>query len=329
MKNILLVILLSIPFVSFSQEENDRVFYYDSIGHIATKDNYHYYKIVKDYNNSQKTYKYLYYDKFDQVYEEGFSVDKTYKKNVGEFKSYYKNGNTREIIQYDSLSQKNGKFVEYYENGKKAAEGENIETDKKWNHIIVSFWNPNGKQTVTNGNGFYSLTTLKEKYFLAEKGFIKNGLREGQWEGKESYSKDVNCLLTFTENYSNGELIEGCSYDDDYNPYIYDKVEENPEPIISMQSFYRYFSKHYNTYLIAEKLKKDLTGKIFIEFVIDKDGNFNEIKVVKDLGFGTGEEAVRMLKSAPKMFKPGKQRGILVKARYVMPISLNIPVDDY
>ncbi|MDI9309040.1 MAG: energy transducer TonB [Limnohabitans sp.] len=326
MKNILLVILLSIPFVSFSQEENDRVFYYDSIGHIATKDNYHYYKIVKDYNNSQKTYKYLYYDKFDQVYEEGFSVDKTYKKNVGEFKSYYKNGNTREIIQYDSLSQKNGKFVEYYENGKKAAEGENIETDKKWNHIIVSFWNPNGKQTVTNGNGFYSLTTLKEKYFLAEKGFIKNGLREGQWEGKESYSKDVNCLLTFTENYSNGELIEGCSYDDDYNPYIYTEQLVVAEPSGGISTFLKYIQRNYHTDQIAETITTSIEGRVIVEFVIETDGSFGDIRVLKDLGYGTGDEAIRTLKRAPK-FLPGKMRGRVTRTKYMLPIALSIPAE--
>ena len=81
---------------------------------------------------------------------------------------------------------------------------------------------------------------------------------------------------------------------------------------------------NYKTDLIAEKLKKDLIGKIIIQFIIEKDGNFNEIVVLKDLGFGTGEEAVRMLKSAPMMFKPGKQRGIPVRTRYILPIALRI-----
>ncbi|TCN51597.1 hypothetical protein D0809_22060 [Flavobacterium circumlabens] len=54
--------------------------------------------------------------------------------------------------------------------------------------------------------------------------------------------------------------------------------------------------------------KPQLRGKIHFTFIIEKDGSLSDIKIVRDLGFKTGDEAIRVLKLAPK-WNPGKQNG--------------------
>lgn len=100
-------------------------------------------------------------------------------------------------------------------------------------------------------------------------------------------------------------------------------LEVQPEFQGGMQAFYKYCSRNYKTDDIAEKLSSDLTGKVFVEFVVEKDGSLTDIKVVRDLGFGTGQEAIRMLKTVPK-WTPGEQNGKKVRARYVLPIAISI-----
>jgi len=59
-----------------------------------------------------------------------------------------------------------------------------------------------------------------------------------------------------------------------------------------------------------------------IMFMIDHEGNVRDAVVKEDLGFGTGDEGIRVLKKAGK-WKPGVQRGEAVNVAYILPIRLN------
>ena len=43
--------------------------------------------------------------------------------------------------------------------------------------------------------------------------------------------------------------------------------------------------------------EEGLNGKVFVSFVVEKDGSLTDIKVLRDIGYGTGKEAIRVLKS--------------------------------
>jgi len=58
-----------------------------------------------------------------------------------------------------------------------------------------------------------------------------------------------------------------------------------------------------------------------ISFIVETDGSLTDIKLVRDLGFGTGQEALRLLKNSPK-WSPGKQDGKPVRVAYNLPIRL-------
>lgn len=63
-----------------------------------------------------------------------------------------------------------------------------------------------------------------------------------------------------------------------------------------------------------------VTGRVFLSFMIEATGEITHVGVLKGIGFGCDEEAVRLVESMPK-WKPGKQDGKPVRAKYNLPIS--------
>ena len=94
-------------------------------------------------------------------------------------------------------------------------------------------------------------------------------------------------------------------------------VEEQAQPVGGMEAFYKYLQKNLKYPEQARRMGID--GRVFVEFVVERDGSLTDVKAVKGIGAGCDEEAVRVVKMAPK-WKPGKQRGRPVRVRMVMPI---------
>jgi len=70
-----------------------------------------------------------------------------------------------------------------------------------------------------------------------------------------------------------------------------------------------------------EAIDNGIEGRVFITFVIEKDGSITNIKIRRDIGYGCGEEAVRVLKMMPKWI-PGKDHlGNIHRTQYNMPIN--------
>lgn len=98
---------------------------------------------------------------------------------------------------------------------------------------------------------------------------------------------------------------------------IFTVVESPAEPMGGMQAFYKYLGDKIK--YPAQARRMAVEGKVFVEFVVNKDGSLTDFNVVKGIGAGCDEEAVEVLKNAPN-WKPGKQRGIPVRQRMVLPI---------
>lgn len=96
---------------------------------------------------------------------------------------------------------------------------------------------------------------------------------------------------------------------------IYNAVEVRPEFPGGMQKFLDFVGKNYRA------PEEDIKGKVFVQFVVEKDGTLTDIKVMRDIGYGTGAEAIRVLKKCPK-WKPGIQNGRPVRVLYSLPISI-------
>jgi protein TonB len=97
-------------------------------------------------------------------------------------------------------------------------------------------------------------------------------------------------------------------------------LEVKPAYPDGMGAFYQYIGNNFRT----PDVDKDLVLKIVVTFVVEKDGSLSGIKVIKDPGYGTGEEAVRVLKACPKKWTPGVQNGKPVRAQFNLPITINV-----
>lgn len=106
---------------------------------------------------------------------------------------------------------------------------------------------------------------------------------------------------------------------DQENP-VYDPkgLTEKPDFEGGMTAFYNYIAANYK---IPEGFKNKMNGKIVVTFIIEKDGSLSDIKVIKDMGYGTGDEAKRILKDSPK-WKPGKMNQTPVRTLYALPITI-------
>ena len=98
-------------------------------------------------------------------------------------------------------------------------------------------------------------------------------------------------------------------------------VEEQPAPIGGYSAFYEYIGKKLK--YPAQARRMGIEGKVFVEFIIDKDGSITEVKLMKGIGGGCDEEAIRVIKAAPN-WKPGKQRGQPVKVKLIVPITFKL-----
>jgi len=102
---------------------------------------------------------------------------------------------------------------------------------------------------------------------------------------------------------------------------IFTIVEEPAVPEGGINSFYKYLVDNMKYPPQARRL--GIEGKVMLQFVVDKNGLIGDVSVLRGIGSGCDEEAVRVMKNAPP-WKPGKQRGKPVKQRCIMPISFKI-----
>lgn len=118
-------------------------------------------------------------------------------------------------------------------------------------------------------------------------------------------------------------LLEGLSSSSDKpdNDTVFSVCEEMPEFPGGSEKFMEYLSS--NIKYPEEAKEKGISGRVLIQFVIEKDGSVTNVKVMKGIGALCDDEAVRVVKSMPK-WKPGKQEGKPVRVNYILPVSFKL-----
>lgn len=129
--------------------------------------------------------------------------------------------------------------------------------------------------------------------------------------GKEDIKGDPDAPLS-VEPVGNGpkEVVE-----EDNNIYNTAGIEVKPDFPGGMGKFYSYVGR---TYTAPEDCG---SGRVFVTFVVEKDGSLTDIKVLREVCPGSGKEAIRVLKSCPK-WNPGEQNGKKVRVLYSLPITI-------
>jgi TonB family protein len=98
---------------------------------------------------------------------------------------------------------------------------------------------------------------------------------------------------------------------------IFTAVEQNPEFAGGQAEMYRYLGENIKYPAAAQRA--NISGRVFVKFVVEDDGSIGDVVVMKGIGFGCDEEAIRVVKSMPR-WKPGVQNGKNVRVYYNMPI---------
>ena len=104
------------------------------------------------------------------------------------------------------------------------------------------------------------------------------------------------------------------------NDEIYQIVEEMPSFPGGEQKLLDFLSK--NTHYPSEAREQGIHGRVFVGFVVEPDGSISNVKLLRGIGGGCDEEAVRAVQSLPK-WNPGKQKGKSVRVSYMLPINFN------
>ncbi|MFT4833531.1 MAG: protein TonB [Marinoscillum sp.] len=132
---------------------------------------------------------------------------------------------------------------------------------------------------------------------------------------------EVELDVEVTENMIIEDIIFEEVVEDESVEEVFTIVEDQPEFPGGIYAFYKYVGDNMDYPSQARRM--GIEGRVYVQFVVDKDGTVIEVKAVKGIGAGCDEEAERVLRQSPK-FKPGKQRGRAVKVRMVLPIIFKL-----
>lgn len=112
---------------------------------------------------------------------------------------------------------------------------------------------------------------------------------------------------------------------EDNTPKDMRTVEVLPQPYGGETAWGRFLQK--NMHYPPAAIDAHAQGKVFLSFIVEKDGHISNIVVERGVGYGLDEEAVRVLKMAPA-WKPGIQNGHQVRVKFSMPISFQLSDPD-
>ncbi|QEC79216.1 energy transducer TonB [Mucilaginibacter ginsenosidivorax] len=101
----------------------------------------------------------------------------------------------------------------------------------------------------------------------------------------------------------------------------FSEVEILPQPDGGMAGWAKFLQKNLQYPALARE--NNISGKVFVSFIVEKDGQLTDIKIVRGLGYGLDEESVRVLKLA-KAWKPGIQNGHPVRVAYSIPFNFQL-----
>ncbi len=133
--------------------------------------------------------------------------------------------------------------------------------------------------------------------------------------GAKDQEGDKDIIAPPTENTGPGEPAVA---------EIFAVVEEMPEPPGGINAFYKYVGSH----IVYPQVEKEagIQGKAFLKFVVEMDGSLSDVQVLKGVS-GCGacdKEAVRVLKTFPEKWKPGRQNGHAARVYYTLPIVFKV-----
>ena len=102
---------------------------------------------------------------------------------------------------------------------------------------------------------------------------------------------------------------------------VFTIVEHSPEFSGGSDSLKRYLLK--NVSYPPEAKKAGIKGRVFTSFIVETDGSITDVQLLRGLGYGCDDEAIRVVKTMPR-WQPGTQSGRPVRVRYNLPVLFGV-----
>jgi len=162
-------------------------------------------------------------------------------------------------------------------------------------------------------------------------GVLRKWYNTGQlrWEANYSKGRLDGTVKAYWENgrikrddvYEQGKMKISKCYTKLGADTVYYPFERDPTFPEGMGKLYEYLTE--NTRYPQEAAKDSVEGKVFVQFVVERDGSINQVTVVKGVNPYLDKEAYRLVTQMPKWI-PGMQDGEALRIRYVLPISFKM-----
>lgn len=145
----------------------------------------------------------------------------------------------------------------------------------------------------------------------------------GMMNGKPVRVKyNIPIKFAIPNKKSNDVAPVGATTTNDETIYNFVSMENPPKYAGGMAAFYAFISQ--NLKYPEKAIKEKIEGSVLVSFTIEKDGSLNDINIVRKLGAGLDEEAVRVLNLSEK-WDPGKLKdGTVVRVKYNIPIKFSL-----
>lgn len=288
----------------------------------------------------------------------------TYKggEKNGEFIFYYANGNVESRGHFFE-NYRLGTWKYFYPNSFPRQEVEFVNDNI---FRILYFNDSTGKSRMRDGTGFWREEHEQANHMkITNEGQFKNYLKEGEWkcikhDGQilftekfkngefikgtifdekskklNGFTEPVQTVLALPYKFNRTEKLEfGHGVNAKDYPFlkrilplsgeIFSVAEVSAYPEGGLQAFYKAIDQVMKYPPNARKL--GIEGRVTVEFLINVDGSLSDFKVLRGLGQGCDEEAVRVIRESTKIckWKPGMQKGSPVRQRYTLPIIFKI-----
>ena len=216
--------------------------------------------------------------------------------------------------------------IEYLRNATKLVkikmdESENLNSNlKSLSNLMFSYFqmgiilHEGEKCKIYNKEKKTFVNTLKYKYDFLSKSYIYS------FVGSDTYFFEPEMVIKAEgpTDIISVERHEEKSADD-----VYEAVEIPPRPKPNMESYVKYISD--NIQYPKAALENKIQGKVFVKFVVNKNGELSDFLIFKGLGNGCDDEAIRVLKAGPSWI-PGELKSGTgpVRILYIFPVIFSL-----
>lgn len=130
--------------------------------------------------------------------------------------------------------------------------------------------------------------------------------------------------IPFSFEFEENDVIEDVVFIDD-KPEVAEKifliVQEEASFPGGNSAWLTYLKQNFNYPKNAARM--GIEGRVFLQFTVASNGSISDIEVIRGIGGGCDEEAIRVLKNSPS-WNPGKQRGVPVKSKRTIAIVFKL-----